>query len=168
MRKSFPKNLPWHFPKSKKEEQEYGKGKKDILVCQECQAFYWYKSWHHNLADYPELSQDKNVRFTLCPACKMIADGRFEGEVLIENIAPERSQELENLIHNFGRTAFLKDPMDRVISMEIIAKGMLRVLTTENQMAKQLAKKIKKTFKGKLSFAFSKKESTLRAKVKLY
>jgi hypothetical protein len=167
MKDFLPKNFSWRFPKSKKEEQEYGKGKKDILVCEKCGAFYWYKSWHHHLSDYPELKESKNINFTLCPACKMIENGKYEGEILVENIDTDKETEVENLIQNFSETAFEKDPMDRIISIEKIAKGMLRVLTTENQMAKQLAKKLKRTFKGRVNFTFSKKESTLRAKVVL-
>jgi len=167
MAKFLPKGFSWHFPKSKKEESELGKGKKDILVCKECQAFYWYKSWHHHLADYPELKESKNIKFALCPACQMIKDNRYEGEIIIENVSEKKKQELENLINNSGEIAFGKDPMDRIISIETIAKGMIRVLTTENQMAQQLAKKIKKTFKGKVSFALSRRESILRAKVVL-
>lgn len=95
----------------------------------------------------------------------MIKQGKYEGEILIENIDSEREEQVESLINNFSETAFQKDPMDRVISIDKIAKGILRVLTTENQMAKQLAKKIKKTFKGKVNFTFSQRESTLRARV---
>jgi len=166
MRKIFQKSS-FRFPKSKKEEAEFGKGKKDITVCRECEAFYWHKSWHHNFSDYPEISEERNVKFTICPACQMIKDGRYEGEVIIENVAEQRREEIENLINNFSETAFNRDPMDRVISIQTIAKGMIRVLTTENQMAQQLAKKIKKTFKGKATFIHSQRESTLRAKVVL-
>jgi NMD protein affecting ribosome stability and mRNA decay len=166
MRKMFQKSS-WRFPKSTKEEAEFGRGKKDILICRECEAFYWHKSWHHDLADYAELSEDKNLRFTICPACRMIKDGRYEGEVIIENMPEQKREEIENLITNFGETAFERDPMDRIISIQTVAKGMLRILTTENQMAQQLAKKIKKTFKGKVSFLHSKRESTLRAKIVL-
>jgi NMD protein affecting ribosome stability and mRNA decay len=165
MPRFLPKDFPWHFPKSKKEEQEYGRGKKDILICEKCGAFYWYKSWHHSLDDYPELSENKDVKFTLCPACKMIENGQYEGELILENVLEEKKEEIENLINNFGELAYQKDPMDRIISIEDIAKGMIRVLTTENQIAKRLAKKLKRTYKAKVKFIYSKKESTLRARV---
>lgn len=167
MRKFLPKNFPWHFPKRKKEEQEYGKGKKDIFVCEKCEAFYWYKSWHHNLEEYPHLKEEKNIQFTICPACKMIEEGKYEGELLLENVKEEKKEEIENLIRNFGETAYQKDPMDRIISIEEVARGMIRVLTTENQMAKRLAKKLKRTYKAKVKFIYSKKESTLRVRVVL-
>jgi hypothetical protein len=166
MKKMFQKSS-WRFPKSKKKEAEFNKGKKSILACRECGAFYWHKSWRHNLIDHQDFSKGKEVKLIVCPACQMIEDGKYEGEIIIENLAERKKEEVENLINNFSEIAFDKDPMDRIISIETIAKGMLRILTTENQMAQQLAKKIKKTFKGKISFIHSRKESTLRAKIVL-
>jgi hypothetical protein len=164
---TFPKNLPSHFPKSKKEEQEFGKGKKDILICRECDAVYWYKSWHHSIEDYPELKEAKNVDFTICPACLMIKEGKFEGEIILENVPEDLKKEIKNLAENFGKRAFEKDPMDRVISIKEIEKGKIQILTTENQLTQRLAKKIKQTFgqKTKLTISHSKRESTLRAKI---
>jgi len=167
MKKIFQKSS-WRFPKSKKEEAEFPKGKKSILACKECGAFYWHKSWRHSLIGYKDFSEGKSVKLIVCPACQMIKDGKYEGEIIIENLAEQKKEEVKNLINNFSEVAFDKDPMDRIISIETIAKGMLRILTTENQMAQQLAKKIRRTFKGKISFIHSRKESTLRAKVSLY
>jgi NMD protein affecting ribosome stability and mRNA decay len=165
MKKFFPKNFPWHFPKSKKESQEFGKGKKDILICRKCNAVYWYKSWHHSLDDYPELKEEKGIKFVFCPACRMIKEGKYEGELILENVPGEKKEEIENLINNFGELAYQNDPMDRIISIEEIAKGMIRVLSTENQMIKRLAKKLKRTYKGKINIVHSKKESVVRVRV---
>ena len=166
MLKFLPKNFPWHFPRRKKEEGK--KGKKDILICEKCGAFYWYKSWHHNLEDYPHLKEDKDLQFTLCPACRMEKEGRYEGEVLLENVKEEIKEEVQNLIQNFAQKAYQRDPMDRIILIEEIAKGMIRILTTENQMAKKIAKKLRRTYKARVKIIYSKnskKEAILRAKV---
>ncbi|MEA3453195.1 MAG: NMD3-related protein [Patescibacteria group bacterium] len=157
----------WRFPKSKKEEAEFNTKKKSILICEKCGAFYWKKSWHHGVSHYEKSKKEKKIELTICPACQMIKDGKYEGEIIIENLEERRKEEVENLIDNFNEVAFSKDPMDRIISIETIAKGILRILTTENQMAQQLAKKIQKTFKGKIFLVHSRKESTLRAKVVL-
>ena len=53
----------------RKIEQEFGPGQRNILLCRQCGAFYWYKSWHCCLEDYPQLKEDKQIKFTLCPAC---------------------------------------------------------------------------------------------------
>ncbi|MCX6737847.1 MAG: NMD3-related protein [Candidatus Parcubacteria bacterium] len=163
MRNFFQKTT-WPFPGSKKEENEFGKAKRDILVCEECGAAFWQKSWHHGLENIPGYEKEA-TRSGICPACQMIQSHRYEGEIIIENIPDNKKEEIENLISNFSETAFERDPMDRIISIQTVAKGMLRILTTENQMAEQLAKKIKQTFKGKVSFMFSKRESTLRARI---
>lgn len=164
--RNFFEKTSWPFPGYKKGVKEFKNTKGNVLVCEECDAVLWQKSWHHGLEDIPE-TEKKNILFVICPACRMIKDNRYEGEVIIENISEEKKEEIENLISNFSETAFKKDPMDRIISMQTVAKGMLRVLTTENQIAQQLAKKIKKTFKGKTSFMYSKRESILRAKIVL-
>ncbi|MCD6094467.1 hypothetical protein J7J39_00985 [bacterium] len=160
-KKFIPKLLPWHFPKKKSEEGE--KGKKDIIVCPECEAFYWYKSWHHSLDEYPELRENKEVKFELCPACKMTKEGKFEGEVILENVPEKIREELVNFINNFNEEENRRDPLARIISVEDIAKGMIRVTFTQNQLAKKLAKRLKKTYKTQNRIIFSKKDKTIRA-----
>ena len=164
---SHPKNYPSHFPKSKKEESEFGPGKKDILICRHCNAVYWYKSWHHKLEDYPELKEGKDVRFSICPACAMIKDKRFEGEIILENVPKKIKEEIKKLAKNFGKRAFERDPMDRIISIEDTTEENVRILTTENQLAQRLSEKIKETFSpsSKLSISHSNKDRILRTKI---
>ena len=94
----------------------------------------------------------------------MIKNKKFEGEVIVKNVSSKVKANLINLIKNFGKEAFKKDPQDRVIS--IIDNGsQLRILTTENQLAQRLGKKLSQVFKGRLSVSHSKGESILRAQV---
>jgi len=173
------------LPKSKKEEAEFGPGKKDILVCEKCGAFYWYKSWHHNLSNYPKLKENKRIKFVLCPACKMILEKKYEGEIILKGVPENFKEEIKKLAKNYGERAFKEDPMDRVISIkekkvsrasakskrgkisrkEIEGRKDIQILTTENQLAVRLAKKIKRVFSGKtsLSLSYSHKEDTVRA-----
>jgi hypothetical protein len=175
-------------PKSKKEEAEFGPGKEDILVCKKCQAFYWYKSWHHKLSDYPELRQSKQIKFILCPACQQILDKKYEGEIILEAVPEKFVKDIKTLAVNFGKRASQTDPMDRIISIRekrvkrVTAKrkrgaisrkefkGLkdIRILTTENQLAKRLAKKINETFGGKLSLSISHshREDVVRIRIK--
>lgn len=181
IKKFSPKNLPSHFPKSKKEEQEFGRGKKDIQVCKKCDSIYYSKSWHHRLDDYPYLKESKQLKFTLCPACQMIRDGRFEGEIIIEGcFSKEEKMLIENTVRNIGKEGFKRDPQDRIIKIEekkiskkdlkkmkeeIERKDKIHVLTTENQLAVRIAKKVAETFKGTMQISYSKKESTTRVRV---
>ncbi len=160
-------------PKSRKEEAELGKGKIDVLICKKCKAVYWYKSWHHSLDQKLKLDSEKlRLKFVLCPACQMIRDKKFEGEVLISNIPFNYKKEILKLIKNIKKRAYQRDPMDRIISIrEIRGKFVkisgFRVLTTENQLAVSIGKQIKRAFKEvKLDIQWSHKESTARVRVK--
>lgn len=148
--------------KSKKEEQEFGPGKKNIVMCPDCNAVYYYKSWHH---DFKKVG--KNFKFVLCPACKMIKNKQFEGQVIIENIEKNKKQELINLIKNIGKRAFDRDVLDRIIKINEITSDKIEVLTTENQLAVSIAKQVKKAFKAELEIKWSKDESVVRILVKM-
>ena len=175
-------------PKSRKEEAEFGPGKEDILICKKCGAFYWYKSWYHRLGDYPELKQSKQIKFILCPACQMIKDKKYEGEIVLEAVPSNFKEDIKILAENYGKRAIEADPMDRIISTRerevkrVTAKrkrgatsrkefkGLkdIRILTTENQLAKRLAKKINEIYGGKLtvSISHSHKEDVARIRIR--
>ncbi len=152
-----------HLPKSKKEEQEFGPGKKDIVICSDCDAVYYYKSWHHALEGYKELSEDKGIKFSVCPACQMIKEKKYEGQLIIRNVS--RKEELLNLIKNVAEKAFKRDVLDRII--EIKEGKEIEVLTTENQLAVSIGKQVKRAFKGKIDIKWSKDESVARVAVEL-
>jgi len=154
-------------PKSKKEEQEFGPGKKDIIICPKCNAYYFYKSWHHKLEDYRHLSDKKRVKFILCPACQMIRDGKYEGQIILKNVPEDKKEEILNLIKNIGKRAYNRDPMDRIIDIREIRGKLakisnIEILTTENQLAVRIGKQLKRTFKGRLEIKYSHEESTTR------
>lgn len=148
-------------PRSKKTEQEFGPGKKDVFLCRNCPVVYWYKSWHHRLQDYPQLEERKGIRFTICPACRMIKDKKYEGEIILENMPQSLKSGIRKLANSYGKRAQEEDPQDRIISI-----GEDRILTTENQLAQRLAKKIKQSFGGKIYISHSHGEDVIRVKIK--
>ena len=132
--------------KSRHEVAEFGAGKKDLLVCPKCGAYYFKKSWHHGFDVF--LAKNKNipVKKILCPADQMIKMGVWEGEVIIENIPSKDKNELIALIKNFCQRGFERDPLDRLISITE-KKGNIIARTIENQLAQKLGRKIKEVFK---------------------
>jgi|SRR6056297_910646 len=159
-------NLKDKTPKSKKEESEFGPGKKDILVCEKCKAAYWYKSWHHNLDEYPHLDKEKRVKFVLCPACKMIKENKFEGELKVFSVSPKIRKDLINTIQNVGETAYQRDCQKRLIYLKKKKDGeKLEARTTENQLAVRIGKKIAQSFDGDIEIKHSKEETVSRVKV---
>ncbi len=154
-------------PKPKKEQQEYGPGKTDIIMCKNCKSVYWEKSWHHNLRNYDQLSQNKHIKFKLCPACQMVRDHKFEGKIVLKNIPPKIEEEALNLISNIGKRAFKRDPMDRIINIEHKTtrndKETIEVFTTENQLAVSIGKQIKNALDPKsVDIKWSDREDTVR------
>lgn len=138
------------------EEHKFSKGKSGLVFCKVCEAVYYKKSWHRNLRDYknfpPKADQpmaEKEIplmKFSLCPACEMIKNKQFEGEIIIKNAPAKILNDLKHLIESFCKKAYERDLMHRLIAVKEI-KGDLIITTTENQLAVKLAKKIKETFK---------------------
>lgn len=152
------------FPE-RRGKQEFGLAKKEYVLCKTCQAAYYDKSWHRGLEDYKHITEKnidkKKINFTLCPACEMIKNKQFEGLITIYNVPVLIKSDLINLVNNMGETACSIDPMDRVSKIKE-SKNVIEVWTTENQLAKKIANKIKSTFPkqlGKEKISFSKDES---------
>lgn len=137
---------------------QYGKAGKGIAVCRRCHATLFRKEWHHPEAKIKVGKHGKgDVHLDLCPACKMIEEGLYEGEIRIKNVPPKYRMEVVNLISAFGRRAMKRDIEDRVIEIKKQGSGGFVVTTTENQMAVQLAKKINKVFGNtELKISYSK------------
>jgi len=129
------------------ERNEFPKGKTGLILCKDCNAVYYKKSWHRNLRNYKNLNENLPIKFSLCSACKMIQNKQFEGEIIIKNIPSKIFSELEHLIITFSRRAYERDPMDRLIAIKK-NKSEMAITLTENQLAVKIAKKIKDTFKS--------------------
>ncbi len=151
-------------PRSKKDEQEYGLAKGGVLVCLQCNSAYFEKSWHHPLDEEKmnQLKNDKLVKFDLCPACKMLKEKSYEGEVVIKISGTMNREEILNEIKNSDKQAQQKDPMDRVLWTEEKADG-LHAFTSENQLAVKIGKKIHSSLgKGNLDIRHSDGEDLIR------
>lgn len=139
------------LPKSQHEVEEFA-AKKGLRLCQGCGAVYYKKHWQRsleklNLAETENLAKkDQTVKFTLCPACAMIANKQYEGRLIIKNVPDKLAEELENLIRGFCERAYNRDPMDRLIDIKKLSSGDWEVTTTENELANKLGKKIKDHF----------------------
>ena len=143
-------------------EHEFPKGKTGLIFCKDCNAVYYKKSWHRSLRAYKNLREDLAVTFSRCPACEMVKNKQFEGEIIIKNVPEKNSNDLIHLIEAFCHRAYERDPMDRLINLEKTKDGFI-VKTTENQLAVKLAKKIKETFKKvdyKISYSSSPSDVT--------
>jgi len=143
----FEKKYNIKLPKSRHEVEEFGPGKKGIILCPECNSSYFKKSWHHDFKGlkFP-VNQNLPITFKLCPACQMIKNKQYEGRITLKNVPAKYAEELENFIIAYGKRATDRDPMDRIIGVKKNGSTWV-VTTTENQLANKLAKKIQSSFK---------------------
>lgn len=147
--------------KLKSDEQEFGLAENEYLMCDDCGAVYFDKAWHQDLGEDTRHLKEKNLhkknlRFKLCPVCKMKKDKIYEGELILINIPPEKSQDLMNLINNLNEEAQRRDIMDRILWKE--EKGSeIRLYLSENQLAVFMGRKIEESFKnaGQLSVSYN-------------
>ena len=146
MSQTFKKPYNVKMPKKRHEEEEFGPGKKGLVICPECNSTYFKKCWHHDLIGI-DVSDKKDtpIKFVKCPACAMVANKQYEGRLAIKNVPSPLVKELEGLIRGFCQRAFDRDPMDRLIEIKK-GNGDWEVMVTENQLANKLGQKIKHTF----------------------
>lgn len=133
--------------RSRHQEEEFGPGRRDVLICPEQDAVYHKKSWHHFSRFFTKpLRREKQFRFKFCPVHELLLHRQFEGEVVITGLPSPFRREALNLIENIGAEAYRRDVLDRVLG--VVSRGdTVRVTTSENQTAKRIAAKLAARFK---------------------
>lgn len=153
---SYKKGNPSVPKVSRHDEAEFGPGKKGLILCGDCGLAYFKKSWHHKVDDFKSAEKsDVSVKFSLCPACKLIQDKQYEGRVILQDFPMVKFNDLCLMVKDFGNTAYHRDPLDRVIAIKKVGEDV-EITTTENQMAVMLGKKIEQVFRAsghKISYA---------------
>lgn len=129
------------FKLSRHDVEEFGSGKTDIMFCSEGDTVYYYKSWHHNLRRYRYLSENKAVRFILCPYHEMKKNRQWEGEVRVAGVPAKFVGEIKKAAEKMSEEAYRRDPMHRILDMKETKKE-LQIFTSQNQLARHIAKKI--------------------------
>jgi hypothetical protein len=144
-------NIKRRHQRSRKEESEFGLGKKDYVLCSECGIVYFDKAWHNRLEEEKSehFKAGKRVNFELCPACKMKKDKIFEGELVVKLKVESKKLKgnVMNTIKNSDKQAQDRDPMDRILWTED-GDDEVRVFTSENQLAVRIGKKLESSFPG--------------------
>lgn len=143
------------FPQSRHAMEEFS-AERGLVLCKRCGNAHFKKSWHHDLQGLKDINKDAPIKFVVCPACRMIENGQYEGRIVIKNVPEKFHDELDHLIRNFCHRAFEQDPMDRLIELKKENSTWITT-TTENELANKLGKKIKEVFNGvKIKTIFNK------------
>lgn len=164
----LPGDFSSHFPRSRKEEQEFGKPHEGLVLCKNCDGAFFKKSWHHRADLHLSLEEENKATFKLCPACQMEKDKKFEGEIHISDIPKEKWIDFKNTILNSGDLGRKRDPEDRILTLEESFKeGKIHITTSENQLAIEIAKKLESSFGAKTEIITSREESIVRINIQL-
>jgi NMD protein affecting ribosome stability and mRNA decay len=125
-------------------------------VCERCGAIYAKRRWTMpGPSSEPRLQEIAAPRLTVCPACLMIAAGRFAGEVRISGtFAIGHRAEIERLIRNEARRAAEDNPLARIVRLDGVPEGLL-VRTTTEHLAKRVGQALRKAFHGRVHYRFS-------------
>jgi NMD protein affecting ribosome stability and mRNA decay len=129
---------------------EYSRQHKGIEVCPDCKNAHYKKRWYSSIKEIISHVRGKKPEVTdkkYCPACLMKRNNSFEGELVLQNIQENNKREILRLIRSFGDRAKQMDPQDRVLSVSD-NKEAIRVLTSENQLAEKLGKKMREVFRN--------------------
>jgi hypothetical protein len=138
------------LPRRRREDKntDFNQEHRGVLECPVCRNVHFKKHWYISrakLVDALKLGDATDLEKAVCPACTMIKEHTFEGEVLLEGFPVHLHHELLLLLKNFGRKAQEMDPQSRIIEIKK-SRGGYRVTTIANQLANKLAKKNQRLF----------------------
>jgi len=129
-------------------QKERSKENKSYLYCRKCGAVFIDKVW--KMIDKKEIP--KIIKKTLCPACQMIQNKNYEGEIKIEflkEIDEESKREIENIVKNISEIDYTYNVLSQLAEFKKF-KNYWEIFTTNNQLAKRIAQKIQKILSKKI------------------
>jgi len=115
-------------------------------VCERCGAVYAAKTWR--AGDRTAKTPISGVRWTVCPACRQVAEGEYFGRVVIRGeFAAAHEEELRTRVQGVAARAAYTQPERRIVSMDRTEDG-LEVLTTSQKLAHRIVRSLMKGFGG--------------------
>jgi hypothetical protein len=126
-------------------------------VCQHCGAVYEKRRWVAAASTRSaSLRALAAPALTICPACRMIADQRFGGEVRISGgYVPAHRAAIERLVRNEAARAAEDNPTAAIVSLDRPAPRRLVVRTTTEHLAQRIGHALHKAMHGQVRYRFS-------------
>jgi hypothetical protein len=134
---------------------------KGPAVCTSCQNVYRERRWLLASDQRAVLAREVlDARSVVCPACRMVAEGQWRGEVRLEGpFLFAHRDEVERLLTNEAARASEDNPLARIIHREWTAKRFTLTTTTEH-LAKRLGQALEKAFDGAVHYGFGHENKT--------
>lgn len=130
------------------------KGLVNAYVCPACHAILDDVVWYVDEALYWRLEGQPGIRMALCPGCLRVAQGVYEGEVILKSrlLVPSKSAAMRLLIIEEER-ARCSNPLSRVTAVEDRGDEM-KILTTTPMLAERIGKAFCKVYEGNLDIQY--------------
>jgi len=135
----------------------------EMALCKRCHAIYYNKRWYLDEELYQKKSLLKETEKILCPACRKIKD-KFPGGVvtLSGDFLHEHKEEIMNLIKNEEERAKGFNPLERIMEVTKIKRGM-EITTTNEKLAQRIARSLERAYQGSVEYKWSSGTKLLRA-----
>jgi NMD protein affecting ribosome stability and mRNA decay len=138
-------------------------GNSEMAICKKCRAVYHNKRWYLDDELYQKKASLKDTERILCPACLKIKD-KFPGGVvrLTGEFLYKHKEEIMNLIRNEEERARGFNPLERIMEVSKIKKGM-EITTTNEKLAQRIARSLERAYQGSVEYKWSSGTKLLRA-----
>ncbi len=129
------------------------KGLPEPTLCPICGAVYQRKHWSIDEKVALEVKRKGKVNSEKCPACRKIEDGFAMGIIdLTGDFVVEHMGDIVNTVRSEERRAMEKNPLERIIRLEKIRTGGIRVETTTDSLALRIGRLLNRAYKGDTRF----------------
>jgi len=130
-------------------------------VCHMCGAVFSRKTWRKDRRVTPAFLDKATWR--VCPACRQSRGNEGFGKVVLRGAYLWANEEaIRRRIENVSERASFTQPERRLASVG--REGdTLEVLTTSQKLAHRIARELRKTFRGKTTYAWSDRDGALFA-----
>ena len=130
-------------------------------VCERCGAVFAWRTWRRDRPVTHALLA--RAAWATCPACRQVSRGEGFGRIVLSGgYLPGNETAIRRRIVNVAARAEFTQPERRLVSIERQA-GRLEVITTSQKLAHRIVAALKKTFGGRVSYAWSDRDGSLFA-----
>jgi NMD protein affecting ribosome stability and mRNA decay len=124
--------------------------------CPECGAVFHKGRWTWDVAP-PAAAEHR------CPACSRVHDQYPAGYVKLDGeFLHAHNDEILSLIRKCETGEKAEHPLERIMAIEP-ADGGLEVTTTGTHLAREIAERVHRAYKGELEFSYNRDDDLLRA-----
>ncbi len=138
-------------------------GLSGTALCTKCHAIFNNKRWTLDEKLYETQLKKSDTNLVLCPACKKVKD-KFPGGIvkLKGDFLADHKNEILNLVRNEEDRAKGFNPLERIMSIDVVESG-IEITTTNEKLAQRIGRSLQKAYQGRVRYKWSDDTKLLRA-----